>query len=76
MSPSAQREVDRSSSLSTGALLLPLASSMGSPGITLRSLAQAPRSMSLQRSLQNGRQGEAADHSTERLQVGQETVVT
>ena len=29
--------------------------------------------MSLHRSLQNGRQGEASDHSTGRLQVGQET---
>jgi hypothetical protein len=31
--------------------------------------------MSLQRSLQKGRQGEAADHCTARLQVGQATVV-
>jgi hypothetical protein len=29
--------------------------------------------MSLQRSLQNGRQGETSDHSTGRLQVGQVT---
>ena len=42
-----------------------------SPGITCRSLAHAPRSINLQRSLQNGRHGDAAFHSTGRLQVGQ-----
>ena len=31
--------------------------------------------MSLQRSLQNGRKGEASDHSTGRWQVGQGTTV-
>jgi hypothetical protein len=46
---------------------------ISSPGITCFSLAHAPRSMSLQRSLQNGRNGEAGDHSTGRWQVGQET---
>jgi hypothetical protein len=38
------------------------------------SAAQAPRSISLQRSLQNGRQGDFSDHSTGRSQVGQGTV--
>ena len=44
-----------------------------SPGIACFSAAHAPRSMSLQRSVQNGRHGEASDHSTGRLQVGQGT---
>jgi len=41
------------------------------PGITCFSLAHAPKSISLQRSLQKGRQSELAFHSTGRLQVGQ-----
>jgi hypothetical protein len=44
--------------------------------MTRCSLTHAPRSISLQRSLQNGRNGEAADHSTGRWQVGQATVFT
>ena len=44
-----------------------------SPGIACFSDAHAPRSMSLQRSVQNGRQGDDSDHSTGRLQVGQGT---
>jgi hypothetical protein len=38
------------------------------------SLNHAPRSMSRQRSLQNGRNGESADHSTERSHVGHFTI--
>jgi len=45
-------------------------------GMARCSLTHAPRSTSLQRSLQNGRNGEAADHSTGRWQVGQVTVFT
>ena len=42
------------------------------PGIVFSSLNQAPRSMSLQRSLQNGRQGDCAgSQATGVLQVGQ-----
>jgi len=41
-----------------------------SPGIAWRSLAQAPKSISLQRSLQNGRHGDESFHFTGRLQVG------
>ena len=48
---------------------------ISSPGIACFSVIQAPRSMSLQRSLQNGRNGEASDHSTGRWQVGQLTTV-
>jgi hypothetical protein len=40
------------------------------PGIDRSSDAQAPRSISLQRSLQNGRHGELSLHSTARPQVG------
>ena len=45
-----------------------------SPGIARCSLTQAPRSISLHRSLQNGRQLAASVHSTGAAQVGQETV--
>ena len=45
-----------------------------SPWITCLSVIHAPRSISLQRSLQNGRNGDASDHSTGRWQVGQGTV--
>ena len=46
--------------------------SPGSPRRGSRaSRSHAPRSISLQRSLQNGRNGEAGDHSTGRWQVGQ-----
>jgi hypothetical protein len=45
-----------------------------SPGIARWPEAQAPKSMSLQRSLQNGRQRDVSTHSTGRLQVGQGTV--
>ena len=38
------------------------------------SLNHAPRSMSRQRSLQNGRNGESADHSTGRSHVGHFTI--
>lgn len=38
------------------------------------SLAHAPRSMSLQRSLQKGRNAEAGDHSTALAQCGQAVV--
>src|SRR5262245_36151559 len=48
---------------------------MTSPGMACFSAAQAPRSMSLQRSLQKGRQREASAHSTGRWQVGQRTTV-
>ncbi len=34
------------------------------------SVSHAPKSISLQRSLQNGRNGEASDHSMDRPQVG------
>ena len=46
-----------------------------SPAMLRFSLNQAPRSASLQRSLQNGRHGETLDHSTDRSQVGHLTIV-
>jgi len=46
---------------------------ISSPGIDRCSLTHAPRSINLQRSLQNGRKGDSGDHSTGRLQVGQGT---
>ena len=45
-----------------------------SPGIECCSLIQAPKSINRQRSLQNGRHFDAADHSTGLLQVGQAKV--
>jgi hypothetical protein len=42
--------------------------------MTCFSLAHAPKSISLQRSLQNGRHGAAGDHSTSRLQVGHDAM--
>src|SRR5690606_23038755 len=50
-------------------------SSPASPGMARWPDAHAPRSMSLQRSLQNGRYGDSSDHSTSRPQVGHRTVV-
>jgi len=47
---------------------------ISSPGIVRCSLTHAPRSISLQRSLQNGRNGDSGDHSTGRWQVGQGTM--
>ena len=47
---------------------------ISSPGIARCSLTQAPRSINLQRSLQNGLNGDSGDHSTGRLQVGQGTL--
>ena len=53
------------------------ASLSGASSTTIRacSLIQAPRSISRQRSLQNGRHGDASVHSTGRLQVGQGTTL-
>ena len=48
-------------------------SGASSSAIPRCSLIQAPRSISRQRSLQNGRHGNASVHSTGRLQVGQKT---
>lgn len=47
---------------------------ISSPGIACFSLIQAPRSINLHRSLQNGRQAEASVHSTGFSHVGQATV--
>jgi len=41
----------------------------------LRSLAQPPKSISLQRLLQKGRKLFSSDHSTDFLQFGQSTLV-
>lgn len=49
--------------------------SIGAPGMLWDSLAHSPKSMSLQRSQQNGRKGNFSDHSSELLQVGQVSVV-
>lgn len=46
-----------------------------SSGILCCSVNQAPRSMSRQRSLQNGRYDDVVDHSTGRRHVGHFTVV-
>jgi hypothetical protein len=48
--------------------------STGSPGTARCSVSHAPRSINRQRSLQNGRCGEASLHSIFRPQVGQATV--
>jgi hypothetical protein len=55
--------------------LLNSSSSSESPGMLCASVAQAPRSISLQRSEQNGRLGLCGPHSTGELQVGQVTRV-
>ncbi len=50
---------------------LKTSSKAGSPGILCPSEAHSPRSISLQRSLQNGRNGNLSFHSMGFLQVGQ-----
>lgn len=62
-----------SSSEESGSTSLSLAGRVS--GMERCSDAHAPRSMSLQRSLQKGRQGDVSFHTTGRLQVGQDTVL-